>query len=400
MNKYSPPWDFSYQMDALVRCVFCLKSDMPMLVRGGETMGVCEPCAVIAHHLWRQAPGEVPPEYPDTAKTEVARVYVLIPKLAKTNCVLVDGKEVHTKADPLLSTSYAFVMWTNEEDGTLDLPGVKVLPGENLRVAAERALQLVKVTTWPCPAFVEPLYTAYTPRGRLAAVMLVTAWRLEDLNAVEDGLNWRPWPLSDQPTPMGGFYKSLETVWKMRLFQHHRASSHTEAISVRVGAAAVNYILLQQRLRAKKPGLDLSMVEIMRRNMTTDEKMIDRLIGEYEVLSTELQTQKTTEAVAMASEEQGSHALAQLLDLEDELSEVEGDDPQTDSEGSVGEGSVLGVADSNPDGSGDLEVADDVAAGENSEDGSESSEVEKVEGPPPEGFARQGRPLTMAKESR
>jgi hypothetical protein len=246
-KKYDPPWDFSFVMDGEVKCAFCLKSDMPMLVRGGETTGVCEPCVAIAHHLWRQAPGEVPPDYPESAKTEVARVYVLIPRLGGSNIKLIDGQEVHTKADPVLPGSYEFVMRKNE-DGLLDLPGAYVQPGEDLRVAAERALGLVKIQTWPHPKFIEPLYTAYTPRGRLASVMLVTAWRLEKADAVDDGLDWRAWPLSSKPTSMAGFYKALETIWEMRLFQHHRASTHTEAISVRVRGAAAYPLLFSMEV--------------------------------------------------------------------------------------------------------------------------------------------------------
>jgi hypothetical protein len=307
------------------------------------------------------------------------------------------------------------------EEGTLDLPGVNVIEGEDLRVAAERAMRLVKVLTWPHPDFVEPLYTAYTPRGRLAAVMLVTAWRLEQADAVQDGLDWRKWPLSNKETPMAGFYKALETVWAMRLFQHNRASSRTEAISVRVRGAGSKYIELQQQLRLETTDLDLSMVEIMRRSMTDDEKLIDRLIGEHEILSRELRQQQKADARAAG---EGNAEDAGGVDDGDDA-----DDAEIRAKLSRGEqvlvkgGNVGGVTARQEAGeAGGDEIAEetstagdlaedaplgggsllDVSGDENgSDEGVDDEGVEEVvpEGPPPEGFVRRGRDLSTKKES-
>jgi hypothetical protein len=414
MMKYSPDWDFSFMMDPSVKCSFCLKSDMPMLVRGGEVMGLCEPCAAIVHHLWRQAPGEVPPEYPESAKTEISKVYVLIPKLGNTNVKIVDDKEVHTKAEAVLPSSYEFVMRPNEQ-GLLDLPGVNVLPGESLRLAAERALRLVKAMTWPHPDFIQPLYTAYTPRGRLAAVMLVTAWRLEDADAAEDGLDWRKWPIYRKPTPMAGFYKALDSVWAMRLDQHYRATTRTEMISVRVRGAGAKYIALQQLVRAQTPDLDTSLAEVMRRLMTDDERLIDKFVGEHEILSRELLQQKKADAQAVS--EGGSidtGAMVRMSRGEQVLVKgvVHGtsrpashdfggsgrDDPEPGSEGSVlsgsGEDSVRVEDVDSPLDASDADGNSEEAADENEEDVG----AEVPEGPPPEGFVRRGRDLVMKKE--
>jgi len=406
--KYNPGWDFTYTMDEQVKCVLCLKSDMPMLVRGSENTGVCEPCAAIAHHLWRQEQGEIPPGYPETAKTEVARVYVLIPRLSTSTVELApDGKEVHTKPDRLLPNSYEFVMLPNEV-GTLDLPGVNVGEKESLREAAERALRLVKILTWPHPGFVEPLYTAYTPRGRLASVSLVTAWRLVNADALQDGLEWRKWPISNKETPMAGFYKSLETVWAMRLYQHNRGPSRTEAISVRVRGAGSQYIELQQALRAETANLDMSMVEIMRRSMTDDEKMIDKLIGEHEVLSRELREQQ--KADALAAGEDGSEEIRAKMSRGEQVlvkgdagagavavsnageNEESGDESGEASDDSAGDGTGTSAS--------LLDAADDGDGDGDGGNGELEEEEEQVvpEGPPPEGFVRRGRDLSMKRE--
>ncbi len=413
-EKYNPGWDFSHIMDPSVKCVYCLKSDTPVMVRGGQNFGVCETCAVIAHYLWRKVQGEVPPEYPESAKTEVSKVYVLIPKLGKTNVSFAsDGSEVHSPADPLLPSSYEFVMRVNEE-GSLDLPGVTVQPGESLRMAAERALGLLKVLTWPIPSFVEPLYTAYTPRGRLAAVMLVTAWRLVDADALVDGLDWRKWPLSTKPTSMGGFYKALETIWAMRLKQHHQQRSmHTEKISVRVFGSGSKYIELQQGLRLKKPDIDTSLSEIMKRLMSEDEKVVEKLIAEHEIFSRELQAEKKEAALAVVD---GSvvepTAMAKMS--RGEQVHPRGDGPRkTGTEIEVEAVSVGGVGDDsvpNETARAVLDApVDDLEEEEDEEEDSENeldddleegeqSEVATSSEPLPDGLVRRGRDLSMKRE--
>ena len=411
-DKYNPGWDFSHIMDPSVKCAFCLKSDTPMLVRGGQNVGICETCAVIAHYLWRKVEGELPPEYPESATTKVSKVYVLIPKLGKTNVTLAaDGTEVHSPADPLLPSSYEFVMRMNEE-GTLDLPGVNVMPGETLAMSAERALKLVKATTWAIPDFIQPLYTAYTPRGRLAAVMLVTAWRLEDSDAAEDGLDWRKWPLSSRPTPMAGFYKALEPIWAMRLNQHHQQRAmHTDQISVRVFGSGAKYIDLQQRLRLNKPNLDTSLCEIMKRLMSEDEKVVEKLIAEHEILSRELQAQKNEAAMTAASAGARETSRGELdfvkgvgsrkngaLEIAAEASVA--DEADNDSVSSGTDRSVL-------DASGDeLEEETEEEAEEESDDSgledeledAQPSEVATSSAPLSDGLVRHGRDLSMRRE--
>ena len=178
---------------------------------------------------------------------------------------------------------------------------------------------------------------------------------------------------------------------------------------MRVHGAGSQYIELQQQLRAGTPEaeLDMSMVEVMRRGMTDDEKLIDKMIGEHEILSRELDLQKKADAQAagegdtdntnirerMSRGEQvlvggdsGVEAATVSPGAEGVAVESEGEDAAA---GGVGEdsthnevvGSALDATDEGEDGSGD--------------DLEEEEEEVVPEGPPPEGFARRGRELSM-----
>jgi hypothetical protein len=188
----------------------------------------------------------------------------------------VDSEPNAVKISPMSSLDYKFVV-RRGEDGNVDLPGVDVAPGEDLRTAAVRAMGLVKIATWS-PDFVEPLYTAYTPRAHLATVMLVTAWHLVDVESVTDELDWRDWPLSKHVTTLKGFYKMMESVWRLRLHQHFLSASHTEAISVQVKSAGYKHIALLRGIRAGRENLDTSCMEIFRRMMSDDERAIEKAI--------------------------------------------------------------------------------------------------------------------------
>ena len=244
---YTPPWTVDFKMDGAARCLLCEKTDIPILVKCSATddVGICEPCAVIAHHLWRQAPGEVPPQFPEKAQKEISRVYVLVPRLvAQTKRLGTDGKP--DKPNPLWPVDYKFVVSTWDEDDTVDLPGVRVEPKESVADAAVRALGTVKLATWP--NFVTHLYTGYMPRGRLATVMLVSAWYHEDLKSHKDDLTWAEWPLSDHVTLMGGFYKMVEAHWQSVLNYHYKEPIHTSEFAVQVKRSACEYIELRKAL--------------------------------------------------------------------------------------------------------------------------------------------------------
>lgn len=406
---YGPEWDHSYTMDGVVSCAFCLTRDRPILVRGGQNIGICEPCAGIVHYMWKQEPGDVPPSFTDEGKKEVTRVYLVIPRLSL---------EI-AKPQSELASDYQFVVVTSE-DGQLDLPSVDVIKGEDLNGTAARALGALGLTTWARPDFLETLYTAYTPRGRLATVMMVRAWRLQNSQATSDTLIWREWDVLKSNSGMMGFYTALEPVWAMRVFRHNRATGEnaTTAISVRVRGIAAQFIELQQGLRTGVKNLDVSLLEFMKRKVTEDEKAVDKLIAQHETQSRALANQKEKDAVVAAGSgdgdsqamikhpSEGSGAYRRIdeasegnvlghLGTDGEGSDSEESDagePGEDSSGDEDVGSLGGEADGDEDG-------EDPSEDEDADDGTEDedSEVGDDEGDdsPPEGFVRAGRPLSM-----
>jgi hypothetical protein len=408
-KRYRPEWDYSFTMDGVMSCAFCMTQDRPIFVRGGQTIGVCESCAGIAHFMWKQEPGDVPPSFTEAATKDVTRVYLVIPRLSQTRA----------KPHSELATDYEFVVVTDEE-GKLDLPSAVVAKDEKLNVAAVRALGALGLSTWSRPDFLETLYTAYTPRGRLATVMLVRSWRLENAQATNDTLAWRSWDDLNKSSAMTGFYTALEPVWAMRVFRHNRATGEnpTTDISVRVRSIAAQFIELQKGLREGDKNLDTSMFEYMKRKVTDDEKAIDKLITQHETQSRLLANQKSKDALAAIGEGDGNgHALIKHpsessgsyrrpdeatdgnvlghLGDDSEGSDSEESDagvPGDDSGGEEEVGSLEGDADDNGDGEGQ---DDDESEDDDSEE--EDSEVGEDEGDdsPPEGFVRAGRPLSM-----
>ena len=343
-KEYTPPWSHSFSMVGEVACVLCHNTAISVLVREADKMGICEPCSVIAHHMWRQSEGEVPPQFPDEAN-EVSRVYVLLARLSSPRVAgprvegprvedirgvdpqVVDSEPNAAKISPMSSLDYKFVV-RRGEDGNVDLPGVDVAPGEDLRTAAVRAMGLVKIATWS-PDFVEPLYTAYTPRAHLATVMLVTAWHLVDVESVTDELDWRDWPLSKHVTTLKGFYKMMESVWRLRLHQHFLSASHTEAISVQVKSAGYKHIALQRGIRAGRENLDTSCMEIFRRMMSDDERAIEKAILANDEAAGEIAKRRASGAaggpIMRGSTTQGSQTLA-TMDLGSSDEQLEDDD--------------------------------------------------------------------------
>jgi hypothetical protein len=405
-KRYRPEWDYSYTMDGVVSCAFCMTQERPIFVRGGQTIGVCEPCSGIAHFMWKQEPGDVPPSFTDAAAKEVTRVYLVIPRLSQNRA----------KPHSELPTDYEFVVVVDEE-GKLDLPSVVVAKDEKLNVAAVRALGELGLSTWSRPDFLETLYTAYTPRGRLATVMLVRAWRLANSQATSDTLAWRSWDELNKASSMMGFYSALEPVWAMRVFRHNRAAGEnpTTDISVRIRSIAAQFIELQQGLREGDKNLDISMFEYMKRKVTEDEKAIDKLIAQHELQSRLLADQKSKDALAAIGEGDGDNQtmikhpsegsggyrrIDETTDgnvLEHSEDDSEGSDseesdagePGEDSSGDEDVGSLGGEADGDEDG-------EDPSEDEDADDGTEDEDsVVGEDDSPPEGFVRAGRPLSM-----
>ena len=283
-----PPWDYTFS-GAGFPCLMCDNKTRTSIVLTGDsrvknpgprfTHGICEACAVHLYWAWHERVPDADQAGPDELRKDVERVKVLLSRL-KT----VDGKS----ANPEVTESYQFAL-TIRKDGGLDLPSADLLRGETCVDAAVRALKQHGVHTWPC--FVEPLYAALSPRGRLARVMLATAYttwtkdkddRLIAAPAESGQLKWRDRPPWEEAPDLCALYLALRDVWPLRIWKHVARDPHPGEITTCVRRAAAEYIYMQQDLRADKKGVDTSAAEILRRSMSDDEKMVDRRLGDVE----------------------------------------------------------------------------------------------------------------------
>jgi len=308
---HTPPWPHEFVANGAGVCMFCQQTDLPVLARGpdlealGESdkstdprvvdlkvgdsnagdsrigdpkivesvrpvakVGVCESCAVHVTWTWRTNSGEAQPVFDDKSIKQVSRVKVVLATRQRTDLGGV-------KLDPALVSSYDFAMVPHE--GAIDLPGDDLADGEPEVKAVERALEKLKAFTWP--AFIEPLYKAYTPRGKLVSVVFVSAWGMS--SGELDRSHWRAWPPEQWVVPgMKGFYAGFENSWALRLFKYRSATQPTDEISVYVREGAVRYIRLQQQLRSGKRPDDLSMIEYLRQSMSDDERRVEAKLRE------------------------------------------------------------------------------------------------------------------------
>ena len=317
-TRYVPPWFCTFVRGEGHTCAFCGQSDCSLLVPGNSevsrsdvSLGICEACAVHVHWAWRTTTGDVPPVFPE--KVTVSSVKVIVARLRPSS----DGKD---PPDPALASSYDFVV-SFQADGSVDLPGVDFAEGESMADAVLRALGEVKLSTWSL--FVEPLYKAHTPRGRLVSVVLCTVW--SKVGPPFSNPEWRPWPLHDHVVPgMAGFYTGLEDAWAQRVWRYSSASPRTDELSVYVREAASRYIDIQQQARAGE-GPDLSMLEYLRKCMSDDEVRVDRILRTHE------------EGVASVEAERAASAgeLGTSTDVEDTRAEAPAVDEVEESTGEV-----------------------------------------------------------------
>jgi hypothetical protein len=255
------------------------------------TVGICESCSVHVYWTWKQLYQDADPGEPDESGA-LASVRVVLARRAR----LPSGE----LAAPGAPESYEVAMVrrsaedkSDKADGGVDLPSANVRKGEPLYDAVKEALGKHGVVTWaPC---VEPLYAALSPRGRLVRVVLVTAyttWKRESEGArLADAPagkldDWRPWPPWEQAPDLAALYIGLRDVWPLRIWKHElregSREGRAEEISTCLRRAAAEYIYLQQDLRTKKPGVDASAAEILRRGMSNDEKLVEKMLAEDE----------------------------------------------------------------------------------------------------------------------
>jgi hypothetical protein len=292
-----PPWDYTFSGVGFP-CLMCDNKTRTSIVLTGPrvknpgprfTHGICEACAVHLYWAWHERVPDADLAGPDELRKDVERVKVVLSRL-KT----VDGKS----ANPEVTESYQFAL-VIRPDGGLDLPSADLLRGETCVDAAVRALKQHGAHTWPC--FVEPLYAALSPRGRLARVMLAVAYttwtrdkddRLVAAPAESGQLKWRDRPPWEEAPDLCALYLALRDVWPLRIWKHVARDPHPSEITTCVRRAAAEYIYMQQDLRADKRGVDTSAAEILRRSMSDDEKMVDRRLGDVERGQAEIREQE------------------------------------------------------------------------------------------------------------
>lgn len=260
------------------------------------TVGICEACSVHAYWTWKSLYPDADPGEPDESGV-FGSVRVVLARRSR----LPSGELAAPGAPEAFDV--AMVRRSVESDSGVDLPSAIIRSkNEPLFDAVKEALGRHGVVTWaPC---IEPLYAALSPRGRLARVVLVTAyttWTRDDegtrlADAPGGKLDWRPWPPWERAPDLAALYIGLRDVWPLRVWKHELATEgRAEEICTFLRRAAAEYIYLQQNLRTGKPGVDASAAEILRRSMSDDEKLVEKQLAEEERKQAERLEQEAAE---------------------------------------------------------------------------------------------------------
>ena len=270
----------SYTIDSLstMSCAICRTTGRALWFRKGEDIGICEPCSILAPWAWRQLAGEVPPGVVEGAADRISRVYVAIARRKRVPRVDAPSgaseSERSIAAPAELDSSYEF-MFVERPDGSLDLPFASNVGGRSLPSVALHSLSDIGLVSWE--PLLEHLYTAYSPRGHLVAVVLARGWA-ESPQTPAIARQWRPWPISAHIGGMSGFWQTLESVWTLRLYKHC-VMGEPEELCVRVREAARRYIDLQEAVRTGRAvDTDVSMLPALKMSMEADEISIARAI--------------------------------------------------------------------------------------------------------------------------
>jgi hypothetical protein len=277
---------YSIERRSGAACLICRAENRSLLFRGDEihqAFGICEPCTLAAHWAWRQLSGESLPGLPGEDPGRVSTVFALVARrreVPRLDAVPGDG-EASVLAPAELNSSWEFFL-ADVGDGIFSPPSISLDRQPDLRdlpKAAMSALAGVGLASWPSLA--EPLFTGYSPRGRLVSVVLIRGWA--DISASSNSArppefdgSWLPWPLASHSGPMAGFWKALETVWSLRLHKHCVVEDSGE-LCVQLREAACRYIELRIALRSGK-ATDASMSAVYMSAMSADELAADRLI--------------------------------------------------------------------------------------------------------------------------
>ena len=323
-------------------CLLCHAADRSLLSRKDEPargIGICEPCSHQLAWAWRQAAGEVPPGFPEVDLRKVSTACVLIARrkeIPKLDAPPGDSEQT-IKAPAELDSSYEFLLAANP-DGTCSVPSLSLDSHPDSCVcgncnpyhgdASRAALSLLSsfdLRSWP--ALVEPLYTAYSPRGRLVAVSLIRGW--SEKSRLSPSLVWLPWPLSAHTGEMAGFWRAMETVWALRLHKHCLAEDAGD-LCVHLRDAACRYIELQEALRSHQE-TDASMLPIYRSVMTVDEVAVERLIQLAAARSRDEQSLAVTPRDDTKLARRSQSRVPKIPEPGGKEAETDGDEPVPDS---------------------------------------------------------------------
>jgi len=249
-------------------CLFCGQQDRAILICASrpEAGGACEKCGVDFYWAWKKLLTDSAPT-PAAGEVKIGRVKVLITKRR----TLPGGKPA-----PLEIPESHEVMMAAAGDGTIDLPSTSLEAGEDEISAVRRLLAELEIASWP--RFFEPVYAAHVPRGQLARVYLVSAWTPVHQVDAEPRYQFRRWPPGEHAQSMASFYLGLELVWRMRLRAHRLVGPPLGEVSLQIRRGAAEYIRIQERRRSGRTDVDTSMTEYLRRQMSDDEKAVDKLL--------------------------------------------------------------------------------------------------------------------------
>lgn len=320
-------WEPKFSGEGEISCLMCGEKERTTIVGTRPDVGICEACSVNLYWTWHKQWQDAEPA--DEKDTSEKVVKVVLSRLL----TLASG----SRANPQAPESYELGL-VFRPDGGLDFPSADILPNESLAKAAGRALEQHGIVTWP--AFVEPLYSALSPRGRMTRVVCVTAYTtwvpdhggVKTAPAADGRLQWREWPPWDHARDLKGLYAALGDVWRLRIWKYVGQSPRPSEICIGVRRAAAEYIYLQQALRAGKKDVDTSAAEILRRGMSDDEKLVDRLLADKESADAECLAQVEAEKPGDAEGEDVPGDLPEEVAADQGLGDSEAgeDDPFAD----------------------------------------------------------------------
>lgn len=312
-------------------CHFCGEEDSVLVKRVSGSGGtpqvfepqVCEHCCLTAGLAWKRVAGEVPPGLSEEDVTRISLAAVLVARRRRV-------PDLPGELAPRETTSsYEFLTVPGDGEKIRDLPAHPVSPGAPVWEAACKALESLGLRTWP--ALCETFHVGYTPRGNLAAVVLVRGYsRLENFSEesfTDNGCEWSSWPISLRAGWMAGFYQFMEHEWPQRLYRHCVPADRIPVeVAVPMREVASRFVDLQSAVGAGKD-VDVSMLPAYRAAMTADELAVADMVAKFEDGERAKKARKQLSAVPPKGTigDGVGVEVERFEDVEDEASEVQGE---------------------------------------------------------------------------